>query len=1033
MKSTNLFFSISLSVLFFCPLKTLAWQTDTLKSNQSNLETLKEQKKTNTSILPNYRTNKSALKFNSPIDEIWDKIPYPIEGVNFTPSAPLSNIGDINGDGFTDLAKITNTAALIYFGGDTLSKTPDQILNFSLLPIGDMNLDGYADAFAENISGEGIPILYSGSPTGFVEISSPGFNEFYSSFIKRRTISNRSSVITNAFINDDNFPDIVSSYSSGDIRFNHIIYANSDLFDVGFASNVKTVENSSNYISGFFLDSFNQKDKTYFVYETYKTQYDEIGQIEFNDTYLSFFELTEADTLLNVEEILLPYLRDSFVSISTRTKSQQVFMDDFNNDNLIDVIDKTREGNLLFRPGLEADTLSFKSVFSEVESDDTLIDSIVAIQPIGDIDSDGKSDLMYLPFGNNKIRIGSVDGNPEEPLFEIQTSINSNNFIPSSYFGGISNSTSGLFGRTNQNRYNHGSFSNSTRGIPLSIQGEEAFGDLLVEFDDNQNSPPISKLTEYNTKDYTKKSINSEVFYLGDLESDGIDNFAVVQIRENKEYILFYNGFFEDSVQEIEIPDSLFTRAIVAGNFLSQTEKQVAILGLEQGVSSNAREIFLLNIYDPLNINSGFIEEKKLSRTEIINNIGDVNNDGYDDIGLSSGTQGTFSIYFGNENTFSELPGFTVTADSYLQVVEADVGSSSFGITLIQSVGDINKDGIDDFILSDPSRANFTSIDFNISTMGSIYIFYGKNEDLPSFEIPDFELLPDTTNPDDDLTLFGGLNEVAIGDFDGDDLTDIAAKSFYHRNADRTEGVGAIHYYFGKNDLSSRPDTTIPIRFEYVYPETNNFNLEYSTSMGRTLMKAVDVDKDGEDELLLVPNSFFRYAVLYKVGNNPTEIAHKLYKGLQDLPLSPAGGYIDKQYSSLVGDFKGDGGLYFLGSHNYSEYRDTPILMFDLVGSSPNSNEEITEEFPRTLSLSQNYPNPFNPSTRISFSLPQAGFAQLSIFNVLGQKVAILVDEVKKAGNYTVSFNATSLSSGIYFYRLETAGNSIVKKMMLIK
>jgi len=88
---------------------------------------------------------------------------------------------------------------------------------------------------------------------------------------------------------------------------------------------------------------------------------------------------------------------------------------------------------------------------------------------------------------------------------------------------------------------------------------------------------------------------------------------------------------------------------------------------------------------------------------------------------------------------------------------------------------------------------------------------------------------------------------------------------------------------------------------------------------------------------------------------------------------------------------------------------------------------------PQSSSLRQNYPNPFNPVTTIEFALPKNTFVELSIFNILGQKVATLVNGLRKAGTYAVQFNAGNLASGWYIYRLQTADKVISRKMMLIK
>jgi hypothetical protein len=88
---------------------------------------------------------------------------------------------------------------------------------------------------------------------------------------------------------------------------------------------------------------------------------------------------------------------------------------------------------------------------------------------------------------------------------------------------------------------------------------------------------------------------------------------------------------------------------------------------------------------------------------------------------------------------------------------------------------------------------------------------------------------------------------------------------------------------------------------------------------------------------------------------------------------------------------------------------------------------------PEGYALGQNYPNPFNPSTTFTFSLPQAGQVQLKVFNVIGQEVATVLNEKRNAGNHEVTFDASKLPSGVYFYSLSSGSFVSSKKMLLIK
>lgn len=97
------------------------------------------------------------------------------------------------------------------------------------------------------------------------------------------------------------------------------------------------------------------------------------------------------------------------------------------------------------------------------------------------------------------------------------------------------------------------------------------------------------------------------------------------------------------------------------------------------------------------------------------------------------------------------------------------------------------------------------------------------------------------------------------------------------------------------------------------------------------------------------------------------------------------------------------------------------------------SLHSVIDQVPLHLQLNQNYPNPFNPTTTLSFELPNNSIVTLKVFDMLGREVATLLNEPKNAGSYTVQFNATHLSSGIYYAKLQSGNNVQVKKMLLLK
>jgi flagellar hook assembly protein FlgD len=102
------------------------------------------------------------------------------------------------------------------------------------------------------------------------------------------------------------------------------------------------------------------------------------------------------------------------------------------------------------------------------------------------------------------------------------------------------------------------------------------------------------------------------------------------------------------------------------------------------------------------------------------------------------------------------------------------------------------------------------------------------------------------------------------------------------------------------------------------------------------------------------------------------------------------------------------------------------------TGNDENSN------LPVVTALNGNYPNPFNPETSIAFSLKEAGNVKIEIYNIKGQRINTLVNEVRNAGNYSLIWRGTDnnnskVASGVYFYRMETPGFTDTKKMLLMK
>jgi len=106
---------------------------------------------------------------------------------------------------------------------------------------------------------------------------------------------------------------------------------------------------------------------------------------------------------------------------------------------------------------------------------------------------------------------------------------------------------------------------------------------------------------------------------------------------------------------------------------------------------------------------------------------------------------------------------------------------------------------------------------------------------------------------------------------------------------------------------------------------------------------------------------------------------------------------------------------------------------FTTVMETSAVDPDLHTELPARIALEQNYPNPFNPSTQIRYTLPEAGEVRLEVFNLMGQRIDVLVDGQQQAGVHDITFDASHLSSGIYLYRLQTPEKSITRRMMFVK
>ena len=185
---------------------------------------------------------------------------------------------------------------------------------------------------------------------------------------------------------------------------------------------------------------------------------------------------------------------------------------------------------------------------------------------------------------------------------------------------------------------------------------------------------------------------------------------------------------------------------------------------------------------------------------------------------------------------------------------------------------------------------------------------------------------------------------------------------------------------------------------------------------------AADYDLDGDVDILYATTSK-EISILLNDGSGNFESI---------VTCNPVGG----------NTFSGDALTILHGNLNNDNLPDIAVLtqsdnfyIYYNSGWVPTSIRQSDDEIisVRNYELLQNYPNPFNPITTIEFSIPESGVVSLAVYNILGEQVATLLNEEKLSGKYSVSFNANSLASGIYLYRLQAESFIQTKKMILLK
>ena len=416
---------------------------------------------------------------------------------------------------------------------------------------------------------------------------------------------------------------------------------------------------------------------------------------------------------------------------------------------------------------------------------------------------------------------------------------------------------------------------------------------------------------------------------------------------------------------------------------------------------------------------------------------GDVNGDQIDDLLLINDQGEQIIGILGSSDGIEEtlITSAFGSDPNYSIIVRFDVEYAGTATESKIETGDLNGDGIDDIIYANPEFQN---------DAGEVVVFYGmaenRTQDFSRGELTATDGFKISGSGSDEFLGFSlAANDLNSDGFDeliiGAPLTD------YKDNNTSGEEFGIIYVLPGINinrEVEISTDTLSNLGAFTIVSDREDFQ---EFEIGRSIATG-DVNDDGFDDLVIGSGTSGGHSL----GNSYVVL------GAADLPedeisllnLSSEQGFIiygerDRfdnaagMGGSLVatGDYNNDGFADLVISGNLDYERETLYVFDNLAGITVNNQFE--NDIVSTFNLEQNYPNPFNPSTTINFSVQQAGNVTMSVYNLLGQQVAILVDQKMQAGSHSVTFDASALSSGTYIYRITSGDFVQTKKMMLIK
>ncbi len=931
------------------------------------------------------------LYYGGPDYDQYEDVSFSASYVSVGFGEPMTKLGDINGDGFDDVA-IGNGVVEIYLG------RPDPVTD--LMPDYEINGYGTEVAYCGDVNGDGfddVLIGNGGNPTVTIFGGSENFDLDFDAFLQGTAGSGfGSSVAGGGDINNDGYSDIVIGAPDENVDGTNAV------------GKVYVAFGGPNIFDGYTFG--------------YPTSFSYSGS-------------SEEEHFGNTVAILKDMNGDGFDEIGVGEKCSY---------------DSWEENKVFVFYGGNQLNSAPNNVFYSSDKGNLAFHDIASI----DFDFDGYGDVVAGDFLFDKAYLYNVANNSPYLFneFDLIAPVGSDVFgdFNGDGFDDIATTYGHLF--INQNgRYTNEHSQGFTGTITFTgdVNGD-GFDDVLISADNNlficwgNNSNNYSPQLFYQDEEGKSFRFTSPA----DFNGDGFDDIALVRYSSTKNEdgaIYFFYGGTDLSTEPDYIISPYYSAIEVCtiGDFNGDGYDDI----IYRPYSYNYNYIQYGSSYG-LGTSDVFAIDFEYTTISDYSHSADYNGDGFDDFVVwgYEDEDVNFYLFFGHpELEYSENEAITIPGEIKPTEINGDgitdavigskiiYGSSDFpnndfvyvpnGDFSYESCGDINNDGFNDLLFKN-------TIDYS-----SRIVFNTQQNKAPRFvSVKD---VPGDQGGFVTLTWFkSGLDGGKVtsyqiersiapvdGDFAWEVIGNVAASRFNYYsytaptlNDQTPENTG--NTYFRITALTENPD--VYYRSNILYGHSVD-NLAPAAPGG---LKAVREDDEARISWKLNSESDLKDYLIYRSVNEEVDLdTLEVYGSVTDTVFIDEAPLNQSVY-------------YFVRATDiHGNVGDASFVLLQ-----PNGvNDE--DGLPREFSLSQNYPNPFNPTTTISYAIPNVGDAnfasptavKLVVYDALGREVTTLVNAKQAPGNYSVKFNASKLGSGIYFYTLR-AGNFVqTKKMVLMK